>query len=139
MNGHRTGREKPLRSRSSPRVYSVEEIAISYEGQDEEIMVKPPNLSSRGMFINTSRSFPESAVLSLKFRLVLTGEEIRTRGEVRYCEPGVGIGVEFIRLDPDAAWLIQREIELSNGKRPRTKVRPAPKRRRSGTRTKRRR
>jgi hypothetical protein len=105
--------------RCGPRVYSVSEIAVSYEGQDEQIVVKPPNLSCRGMFSNTSRIFPEGAVLNLKFRLVLTGEEIRTRGEVRHCQQGVGVGVEFIGLSPDAAGAIQREIELSS-KAPRT-------------------
>jgi hypothetical protein len=56
------------------------------EGQNEEILVKPPNLSKRGMFINTSRTFPEGAVLNLRFALVLTGAEVRTRCEVAASE-----------------------------------------------------
>jgi PilZ domain len=94
-------------------VQSLREIAISYEGQDEQIVAKPPNLSKRGMFINTSRTFPEGAVLNLRFGLVLTNAEIQTRCEVRYCEPGVGVGVEFIGLAPEAIWMIEREIALS--------------------------
>jgi hypothetical protein len=99
--------------RSSPRVLSLREITISYEGQNEEILVKPPNLSKRGMFINTSRTFPEGAVLNLRFALVLTGAEVRTRCEVRYCHAGVGIGVEFIGLSPESLKMIEREISLS--------------------------
>lgn len=102
-------------ARSSPRVQSLREIAIAYEGQDEQIVVKPPNLSKRGMFINTSRSFPEGAVLNLRFGLVLTGAEIQTRSEVRYCQPGVGVGVEFIGLPPEATKMIEREIAMSGG------------------------
>ena len=94
-NGHLPA---PSNQRSSPRVYGVREITISYEGQNEEILVRPPNLSVRGMFINTGRTFPEGAVLNLRFALVLTGAEVRTRCEVRYCQAGVGIGVEFIGL-----------------------------------------
>jgi PilZ domain len=108
--------ETPPGARCSPRVYSVREIMISYEGRDEEIVVKPPNLSRRGMFVNTSRPFPEGAVLNLRFNLVLTEEEIRTRGEVRYCLPGVGIGVEFIGLAPEAVKMIEREISLNGGR-----------------------
>ena len=119
MNGNGQPKRVEHGTRSGPRVYCVSEIAVSYEGQDEQIVVRPPDLSGRGMFINTSRVFPEGAVLNLKFRLVLTGEEVRTRGEVRYCQPGMGVGVEFIGLSPDAASIIQREIELS-GKRPTT-------------------
>ncbi|MGH9743431.1 MAG: PilZ domain-containing protein [Candidatus Acidiferrum sp.] len=112
-NGHL--REEPPGARSSPRVQSLREITITYEGQDEQIVVKPPNLSKRGMFINTNRSFPEGAVLNLRFTLLQTDAEIRTRCEVRYCQPGVGVGVEFIGLRPEATKLIEREIARSGG------------------------
>lgn len=113
MNSNGNCRGKLPCARYSPRVYSVREITVSYEGQDEQIVVKPPNLSVRGMFVNTSRAFPEGAVLSLRFALALTGAEIRTRGEVRYCQPGVGVGVEFIGLASEAMQLIDREITLN--------------------------
>ena len=112
-NGRLPG--KPSAARCSPRVYSLREITVSYEGQDAQIVVKPPNLSARGMFINTSRTFPEGAVLNVRFTLVLTGAEVRTRCEVRYCQAGVGIGVEFIGLPADALKVIEREIALSAG------------------------
>jgi hypothetical protein len=35
------------------------------------------------MFIAAPRSFPEGTVLNLKFRLAVTGVEVRTRCEVR--------------------------------------------------------
>ncbi|MGB9467347.1 MAG: PilZ domain-containing protein [Candidatus Acidiferrum sp.] len=119
-NGNLPG--KPPSPRCSPRVHSVREITISYEGQNEEIVVKPPNLSTRGMFINTSRTFPEGAVLNLRFNLVLTNAEVRTRCEVRYCQAGVGVGVEFIGLSPEATKMIEREIVLSGGKPTRSRT-----------------
>jgi hypothetical protein len=115
--------------RSSPRVNSIREITISYEGRDEQIVVKPPNLSKRGMFVNTMRRFPEGAVLNLRFRLCLTGAEIQTRCEVRYCQPGVGVGVEFVGLSPENARIIEQEIVSNeeNGERrnPRTPLKKA--------------
>jgi len=110
-NGHLPAQSS--NQRSSQRVYGIREITISYEGQNEEILVKPPNLSKRGMFINTSRTFPEGAVLNLRFALVLTEAEVRTRCEVRYCQAGVGIGVEFIGLPQESLKMIEREIALS--------------------------
>jgi hypothetical protein len=112
-NGH--FHEKPPGLRSSPRVHSLREITISYEGHNEQIVIKPPNLSTRGMFINTARTFPEGAVLNLRFALLLTNAEIRTRCEVRYCRPGVGVGVEFIGLTPEDQQAIEHEIALSTG------------------------
>lgn len=136
MNGNGRSRSLQHGGRCGPRVYSLSEIAISYEGQDEQITVKPPNLSLRGMFINTSRSFPEGAVLNLRFRLMLTRAEIRTRAEVRHCDAGVGIGVEFIGLSPDAQRVIQREVSLSQGQVALRTTRPLPKKRRSSARRK---
>jgi PilZ domain-containing protein len=125
--------------RIGPRVHSLREITISYEGQDENIIVKPPNVSVRGMFINTSRAFPEGAVLNVRFALALTNGEIQTRCEVRHCQPGVGVGVEFIDLGADAKRLIEREIELNHGNlkrgNPRARLRrqqPRTRKKRSG-------
>ena len=139
MNSNGKCRGSSPGARCSPRVYSVREITVSYEGQDEQIVVKPPNLSVRGMFVNTSRPFPEGAVLSLRFALALTGAEIRTRGEVRYCQPGVGVGVEFIGLASEAEELIDREISLNGEgiatlrlRKPRKK--PSARRRATGRR-----
>jgi hypothetical protein len=99
--------------RTSARAHCVREISVSREGNDELIRIKAPDLSPTGMFITASRSFPEGTVLNLKFRLAVTGVEVRTRCEVRYCHPGIGIGVEFIGLSPEATGDIQRELALS--------------------------
>ena len=107
------------------RAQCVSEIRVSYEGIHEDILVKPPNLSRGGMFISTNRRFPEGAVLNLRFRLTRTGKEVQTRAEVRHCQPGVGIGVEFIGISPDAQQQIMDEIGLGHGdaKRPPAKTR----------------
>ena len=63
------------------------------------------------MFISTARTFPEGAVLNVRFRLALTGASVRARGEVRYSLPGVGIGLEFVDLDPAMFKLLEREVD----------------------------
>jgi len=94
------------------RVHGIRELSLSYEGSKEQIHFRPPNLSTRGMFICTSHIFPEGAVLSLRFRLAYTDAEVQTRCEVRHCMPGVGIGVEFIGVTPEMERQIAREIAL---------------------------
>jgi PilZ domain-containing protein len=100
------------RERLSPRIHTVKEISVRYEGHTEEIAIRPPDVSAQGMFFNTATIFPEGAVLNLRFRLALSGAEIRTRCEVRYCLPGVGVGVEFIGISPEAIRHIEREVKL---------------------------
>jgi hypothetical protein len=102
--------------RSSNRVHSLRAISISYEGDTQAVPIRPPDVSTRGMFITTSQKFPEGAVLNLRFCLDLSGVEVQARGEVRYCIPSVGIGVEFIAMEPKAIRAIEKEIELVRGK-----------------------
>jgi len=110
------------RERLSPRIHTVKEISVHYEGRTEEVAIRPPDVSTHGMFFNTPTRFPEGTVLSLRFHLALTGAEIRTRCEVRYCLPGVGVGVEFIGISPDAVRKIEREVQLCNRPRLRRKT-----------------
>ena len=110
------------RERLSPRIHTVKEVSVHYEGHSEEVALRPPDVSTHGMFFNTATRFPEGAVLNLRFRLALSGAEIRTRCEVRYCLPGVGMGVEFIGISPEDVRRIEREIKLCNGGQPRRKA-----------------
>ncbi|MGC2324340.1 MAG: PilZ domain-containing protein [Terriglobales bacterium] len=85
------------------------ELSINYEGASLEIPVRAPDISTRGMFINTAQRFPEGAVLRICFRLSRTHVLITARAEVRYCLAGVGIGVEFIGLPEEAQRAIEAE------------------------------
>lgn len=98
--------------RIATRIFSVKDISAHYEGHTENIANRSPDVSVSGMFVNTSQRFPEGAVLNLKFRLAISGVQIHTRGEVRYCLPGVGVGVEFVDLSPQAMHQIEREVKL---------------------------
>lgn len=111
--------------RSGTRAHCVREIIVSREGDDELIRIKAPDLSITGMFITAAGTFPEGTVLNLRFRLAVTGIEVRTRCEVRYCHPGIGIGVEFIDLSPEATGAIERELSLSGERSSRAKKSPA--------------
>lgn len=99
-------------ARMAKRFSSLRDLSVSYEGHSEDIVTRPPDISTRGMFINTTRTFPEGAVLNVRFRLALSGCEVHSRAEVRYCLAGVGVGVEFIDISQDSVQAIEREIEI---------------------------
>ena len=102
------------RSRATVRFPHLRELSLSYEGRNEDIWVRPPDISVRGMFINTATRFPEGSVLKVRFRLTRSGVEISARSEVRYCLVGVGVGVEFLDLSPQGAQAIEKEILLNS-------------------------
>jgi hypothetical protein len=98
--------------RSAKRFSSLRDLSVTYEGHSEDIVTRPPDISTKGMFINTTRTFPEGAVLNVNFHLALSGFEVHSRAEVRYCLPGVGVGVEFIGITRECVRAIEREIEI---------------------------
>jgi len=106
----RKTKEEEISSRRSPRYAQFSELSLTYEGQTEEVPSRTPDISPLGMFINTPRRFPEGAVMKLRFRLSRSGTEVHARAEVRYCLPGVGIGVEFIGLEAEYLRAIEEEI-----------------------------
>jgi hypothetical protein len=110
-------------ARVALRIHSIRQIAVQYEGTDERVISRVPDVSTSGMFINTSRNYAEGAVLNLSFCLALSGLEVQARGEVRYSLPGVGIGVEFIDISENAIHSIEQEMRLSRRlQRPARKV-----------------
>lgn len=97
-------------SRVAERYSSLRDLSVTYEGHSDTVATRLPDISSRGMFINTARHFPEGTVLNVRFRLARTGVEIQSRCEVRYCLDGVGVGVEFVNISPKAALAIEEEL-----------------------------
>jgi hypothetical protein len=106
-------------ARYHPRVQGLQEISLRYEGENAIIHVRPPDISASGMFIGTSRVLPVGAIVTVECKLVQSGAAIRARGEVRYCLRGVGVGVEFTEIAPQAVRAIEKEIRLGH-KRPLT-------------------
>jgi hypothetical protein len=107
-----TIRKTKVAIRQEVRYPQLSELSMIYEGATEDVAVRAPDLSSRGMFINTPNEFPEGAVLKLRFRLSRTDVLVQTRCEVRYCLKGVGIGVEFVDAPPEATRAIEKEISF---------------------------
>ena len=107
----KTLKQAPLSpARREPRIQYVSDLCICYDGREFETPIRPPDISVHGMFVNTSTHFPEGAVVNLRFRLTRSNLQVQTRGEVRYCHPGIGVGVEFVGLEAEATRAIEREL-----------------------------
>ena len=130
MSANNNGQPRRNYMRVGPRIHSVENLSVNYEGRTEEVAARLPDVSTRGMFINTSQRFPEGAVLNLRFRLAISGAEIQTRCEVRYCLAGVGVGVEFVGVSPQVTRAIEKEIALHQARVKRPTRKPKTKKRR---------
>ena len=96
--------------RQAPRIL-YRDLNIIYNGATEAVDRRSPDLTPQGMFINTPREFPEGALLTLRFDLVRSGVIVQAVGEVRYCLPGVGVGVQFVELASSLRSAIEDELE----------------------------
>ena len=103
--------------RQYERYSAYRDLSIVYEGHSERISVRTPDFSPKGMFIHTPHYFPQGTVLKLTFLLGRSGHEVNVRGEVRYCLDGVGVGVEFVEIQPDDKTAIEDELGIPQSER----------------------
>ncbi len=105
-----TSTETRVERRQASRVL-YRDLKIVYDGIGDVVYERSPDLSTRGMFINTPRSYPTGAQIQLRFDLLRTGVIVRALGDVRYCLPGIGVGVHFVDLPEYARAAIETELE----------------------------
>jgi len=98
-------------TRQWPRFSHLKEVSLTYEGRSEELSVHPPDISLSGMFLNTMTTYAEGTILKVRFRLSQSNHLVEVRCEVRYCLPGVGVGVEFIDIGAKDKKAILKELE----------------------------
>lgn len=107
-------RGKKLASRREVRHNEcVQRLNVVYEGSGEEITLHAPDLTSKGMFINTPNHLPEGAVLQVTFQLPRSRYQVQARCEVRFCLPGVGVGIEFVEISTEAQQAIEQELDAN--------------------------
>ena len=110
--GASIGHPVAAHARQIQRHTYLRDLSIIYNGYGEEIPVHPPALSTHGMFVNTAHPFPQDAVLKVRFQLARSNYSVDARCRVRYCLPGVGVGVEFVEISPEARRAIEEELRI---------------------------
>lgn len=106
-----TSTEMRVEQRRASRVL-YHDLKIVYDGMGEVAHERSPDLTTSGMFINTPRTYPLGAQIRLRFDLLRTGVNVQALGDVRYCLPGIGVGVHFVDLPEYARAAIERELEI---------------------------
>ncbi|HEY4485287.1 MAG TPA: PilZ domain-containing protein [Nitrospiria bacterium] len=96
---------KPADRRKFQRVAILQEV---YFGNRKTRRMD--DISEDGLFIATPETFMVGSLLDLKFRLLGDPHYIEVKGEVRYVEEGVGMGVQFITLSPEDRGKIRKFV-----------------------------
>jgi len=67
------------------------------------------NIGENGLSVSTLQSFVENSIITVN--IPFQGEKISVRAKVRYCQVGIGMGIEFIDLSNEQETKINSIIE----------------------------
>jgi PilZ domain len=79
------------------------------DGVGSHMSTKSADISGKGCYVETMLPLPVGKLLSITFWL--DTERVRTPAVVRSCDGGVGMGIEFTRLDDKTRERLQEQIE----------------------------
>lgn len=85
-------------------------LRMSDEVKCREIPITAADLSPRGTFENLSIHFPEGGIINLRFRLEQSKGKSWAQSDKIYRLAGIGIGLEFVGLRPEAVRGIEKEL-----------------------------
>lgn len=94
--------------RRSKRISYICEIQCEGYGIGR-ITTRINDISVTGLFIDSLAHLPVGSVIKMRF--TLRDLPIEVTGEVRYCMPQVGMGVQFLDLKPEHADVIESLVE----------------------------
>ena len=67
------------------------------------------DISEGGLFISAIQCFEKDEVIEVA--IPMKGEKITVKAEVKYCQPGIGMGIAFIDLNDELRAKIRELIE----------------------------
>jgi len=76
---------------------------------DNAIPCMSNNIGENGLSVSTLQSFVKNSIISVN--IPFHGDKITIRAKVKYCQIGIGMGVEFIDLSNEQETKINRIIE----------------------------
>jgi len=94
--------------RDAKRINYICEVECDGSGVSR-LATRINDLSMTGAFIDTMTNFSPGTILELRFHV--KDVRIETTAEVRYCMPGMGMGVRFLDLKPEHAAALESLIE----------------------------
>jgi PilZ domain len=105
--------QAPTPEPSNRRRFARHRISFPLEARDERVKtpmrVNATDISGSGCYVETILPLPVGTTLKVDFWV--DTEKTTTSAVVRTSDPGVGMGVEFIGLPPDAQQRLQKHLE----------------------------
>ena len=105
-----------MERRKHARYFTSFEIEIKDMESSFPIRGATTDVSLGGCYVATI--FPLAAGSQILFTLFVAGENIKGRGSVQTCHPGVGMGIRFIDLSDRDKLLLEKYLHASVAHQP---------------------
>jgi uncharacterized protein (TIGR02266 family) len=84
-------------------------LEVKYEGAGVRAETRISDLSATGVFVDTMSPPPVGSHLRLSFRLP-DGHLIEAEGVVAQAQPGIGMGIDYTKINPEDVRRIRQII-----------------------------
>ncbi len=93
--------------RRAQQRYDIEiPVVLTHEGQSYNTATR--NMSLGGLFMNLNVPIPFGAVVRVSFSLPELDTPVEVDAHVRWVQPDVGIGVQYVGLRAREVWALQQ-------------------------------
>lgn len=72
-------------------------------------MCSSMDISEGGLYVSTIQPYKKDSVIEIM--IPFQEEKVTVRGQVRYCQPGIGMGIKFIELNNEQRKVINAIID----------------------------
>jgi len=76
---------------------------------DGSRMCTSMDISEGGIYVSTIQSYKQNSVIDIT--IPFQGEKLTVKGQVKYCHPGIGMGIKFIELNDEQKRIINAIID----------------------------
>lgn len=85
-------------------------VDVFFDGEDATGVASTKDISVGGFYMNTSADLPEGAMLTVRISFG-QGREVVSSARVAYLNAGLGVGVKFLDLTPEAHAILEHELK----------------------------
>ena len=118
--GYAYRRSKAAECRREPRYPFTAAVEAADPRSEGQLEARTSDISANGCYVDAMNPFPTGCCI--RIRLIHEGQYLESSAQVRYSEPGGGMGVQFMDLEPGQREILNGWLAEASGEDARTEL-----------------